>query len=149
MAARSAGSARSALHSALRIGLVGDRDDTVTAHRAIPAALGRAAAASGVTLDLRWLPTDCITSDVALAAQFASQAADCAAWFGSAGSCVVGTIIARILALGASTPWKRIRCRRRARTQAVRWTVCAWRGVGPLARRALQAAVAPAQQAAA
>jgi DNA repair protein RadA/Sms len=28
----------------------------------------------------------------------------------------------------------------RARTQTVQWTVCAWRGVGPLARRALQGA---------
>ena len=28
----------------------------------------------------------------------------------------------------------------RARTQTVRWTVCVWRGVGPLARRALQGA---------
>ena len=82
---------------------------------------------------------------------------------GGTGSC--GTTSVRILAEfvedGASTPWprsggpltsrsevmrtpQRIRCSRRARTQTVRWTVCAWRGVGPLARRALQGAVAPA-----
>jgi len=30
----------------------------------------------------------------------------------------------------------------RARTQTVRWTVCAWRGAGPLARRGLQDALA-------
>ena len=50
----------------LRIALVGDRDDSVTAHRAIPLALGRAAEAGNVGLDLRWLPTDQIASDATL-----------------------------------------------------------------------------------
>ena len=51
----------------LRIALVGDRDDSVAAHRAIPLALGRAAEAHGLTLDACWLPTDHIDDDVALA----------------------------------------------------------------------------------
>ena len=50
----------------LRIGLVGDRDDAVTAHRAIPLALGHAADASGRTLDLHWLPTERIAGDASL-----------------------------------------------------------------------------------
>ena len=50
----------------LRIALVGERDDAVTAHRAIPLALGHAAEASGVSLDLCWLPTERIVDDAAL-----------------------------------------------------------------------------------
>ena len=94
-------------------------------------------------------------------AQLASHSAGCATCVGGSGPC--GTTNARSLALGASTPWvaqrgsahfaqrsertpKRIRCSRRARTQTVQRTVCAWRGVGPLARRALQGGVARATE---
>ena len=38
--------------------------------------------------------------------------------------------LAEVVAEGASTPCKRIRCSRRARTQTVQCTVCAWRGAG-------------------
>jgi CTP synthase (UTP-ammonia lyase) len=53
--------------AALRIGLVGDRDDSVTAHRAIPLALAHAAEAREVSLEVRWLPTESITHDGVLA----------------------------------------------------------------------------------
>ncbi|MBD2837767.1 CTP synthase [Pseudomonas sp. JM0905a] len=42
----------------LRIGLVGDRDDSITAHRAIPRALELAAQASGRAVQGIWLATD-------------------------------------------------------------------------------------------
>jgi CTP synthase (UTP-ammonia lyase) len=42
----------------LKVGLVGDRDDTVVAHRAIPLALAMAAEACGVEVEPVWLPTD-------------------------------------------------------------------------------------------
>lgn len=45
---------------ALRIGLIGDRDDDVVAHHAIPLALGLAAAACGVDVDVAWIGTDAI-----------------------------------------------------------------------------------------
>lgn len=53
---------------ALRVGLIGDRDDGVVAHRAIPLALGMAAEACGVALEPTWLPTDGIGDDAELAA---------------------------------------------------------------------------------
>jgi CTP synthase (UTP-ammonia lyase) len=40
------------------IGVVGDRDDTITAHRALPFALDLAAQAEGVALRYEWLATD-------------------------------------------------------------------------------------------
>ncbi|BAN49878.1 CTP synthase [Metapseudomonas resinovorans] len=42
----------------LRIGLVGDRDDRVTAHRAIGHALELASRATGLALEATWLPTE-------------------------------------------------------------------------------------------
>lgn len=52
----------------LRIGLVGDRNDAVTAHRAMPLALHRAAAEVRVTVEAVWLPTETIVDAEALAA---------------------------------------------------------------------------------
>lgn len=51
---------------ASRIGLVGDRDDSVVAHRAIPEALSLAAAEAGVESDSVWLPTESILDDGAI-----------------------------------------------------------------------------------
>ncbi len=48
--------------SRLRIGLVGDHDPSVTAHRAIPPALRMAGAACDTELDFDWVPTDEIDS---------------------------------------------------------------------------------------
>jgi len=45
---------------AIRIALVGDRDDTVTAHRAIPLALDRVGAEVDVRVEGAWLATDTI-----------------------------------------------------------------------------------------
>lgn len=42
----------------VQIGLIGDHDPAVTAHRAIPDALRLAAVAADVTVDFTWLPTD-------------------------------------------------------------------------------------------
>lgn len=42
----------------LRIGLVGDKDDSITAHRAIPHALDLAAQATGYALEAVWLATE-------------------------------------------------------------------------------------------
>jgi CTP synthase (UTP-ammonia lyase) len=42
------------------IGLVGDRDDTVTAHRAIPRALDLAADVLGVEIDVEWIGTEAV-----------------------------------------------------------------------------------------
>lgn len=42
----------------LRAGLIGDRDDAVLAHRAIPLALELAADACGAVVEPVWLPTD-------------------------------------------------------------------------------------------
>lgn len=46
----------------ISIGLVGDYDASVPAHQAIPLALQRAAASSGVTLEHEWVPTEDIVS---------------------------------------------------------------------------------------
>lgn len=53
--------------SALRVGLIGDRSDGVTAHRAIPLALQMAAEAHEVMVEPVWLPTDTIGDGAALA----------------------------------------------------------------------------------
>ncbi len=50
-----------------RIGLVGDYNADVPAHQAIPRALALAESALGVPLEFRWLPTETIESDAALA----------------------------------------------------------------------------------
>ena len=41
----------------MHIALVGDRDDAVVAHRAVPRALARAAAHLALTIDVAWVPT--------------------------------------------------------------------------------------------
>ncbi|WP_085578254.1 MULTISPECIES: CTP synthase [unclassified Pseudomonas] len=53
---------------ALRIALIGDRDPNVTAHQAIPVALGMAAEHTGLTVQFEWLATDRIDADTPLAA---------------------------------------------------------------------------------
>ena len=52
---------------ALHIALVGERDDSVPAHRGIPLSLRAAASALGVPVTFDWLPTDRIQSPAALA----------------------------------------------------------------------------------
>ncbi|HEY6943177.1 CTP synthase C-terminal region-related (seleno)protein [Dokdonella sp.] len=52
----------------LRIGLIGDRDDAVVAHRAIPRALALAGAAAAQPLDVEWLGTETIDGVARLAA---------------------------------------------------------------------------------
>jgi CTP synthase (UTP-ammonia lyase) len=47
---------------AIVIGLVGDRDPSIVAHRAIPIALARASESLGVDLGFEWLGTETITS---------------------------------------------------------------------------------------
>ena len=44
--------------SSLQIGLIGDRNDSVVAHRAIPLTLEMAAAACDVAIDVSWIGTD-------------------------------------------------------------------------------------------
>ena len=44
--------------STLRVGLIGDRDDNITAHRAIPRALALASARLARPIDTHWLATD-------------------------------------------------------------------------------------------
>lgn len=51
---------------AVRIGLVGDRDDDITAHRAIPRALTLAAEAVAQPLRFEWLPTDRLSATTML-----------------------------------------------------------------------------------
>ena len=53
--------------SLLQVGLVGDRDDAVAAHRAIPQALALAAEACGVRVEPVWLPTEQMGDPAALA----------------------------------------------------------------------------------
>lgn len=50
-----------------RIGLVGDYDADVPAHQAIPRALALAESALGAPLEFRWLPTETIARNAALA----------------------------------------------------------------------------------
>ena len=52
----------------LRIGLIGDRDDAVTAHRAIPRALALAGAAAATALDVQWVGTETIDGPARLSA---------------------------------------------------------------------------------
>jgi CTP synthase (UTP-ammonia lyase) len=52
------------MSAALRIGVVGDRDDSILAHRALPLALDLAARAEGVAMRFDWVATDAI-DDVA------------------------------------------------------------------------------------
>ena len=40
------------------VALVGDRDESITAHRALPLALGEAGRRLGVAVDVEWVPTD-------------------------------------------------------------------------------------------
>ncbi len=47
----------------LRIGLVGDRDDSITAHRAIPRAIELASRAHGLQSTAEWIATDAILDD--------------------------------------------------------------------------------------
>jgi CTP synthase (UTP-ammonia lyase) len=51
----------------LKIGLIGERDDAVVAHRAIPLALGMAADACGVEIESVWVSTDEVGDGAALA----------------------------------------------------------------------------------
>lgn len=44
----------------IRIGLIGDYDESVTAHRAIPLAIESAANELGLRFEIRWCPTDSI-----------------------------------------------------------------------------------------
>jgi CTP synthase (UTP-ammonia lyase) len=53
-------------NSAIRIALIGDYDPQVTAHQAIPVALGMAAEHSGVDVQFEWLATDHIKADTPL-----------------------------------------------------------------------------------
>lgn len=52
----------------VNIAIVGDRDDTIAAHRAIPLALANAASALGVELVFDWLASDAIPETGRLAA---------------------------------------------------------------------------------
>jgi CTP synthase (UTP-ammonia lyase) len=51
---------------ALRVGLIGDRDDSVVAHRAIPLALAMAAEAAATPVEVCWIGTDIIGHGEAL-----------------------------------------------------------------------------------
>lgn len=52
--------------NAIRIALIGDYDPQVTAHQAIPVALGMAAEHTGQNVQFQWLATDRITADTPL-----------------------------------------------------------------------------------
>ena len=52
--------------NAIRIALIGDHDPQVTAHQAIPIALGMAAEHSGRDIQFQWLATDTINADTPL-----------------------------------------------------------------------------------
>ncbi|MBN3864558.1 CTP synthase [Pseudomonas frederiksbergensis] len=52
--------------SAIRIALIGDHDPQVTAHQAIPIALGMAAEHTGQNIQFQWLATDRISADTPL-----------------------------------------------------------------------------------
>ncbi|HEF4762524.1 TPA: CTP synthase [Pseudomonas putida] len=53
-------------HPDVRIALIGDYDPQVTAHQAIPLALGMAAEHSGLNVQGQWLATDSINADTSL-----------------------------------------------------------------------------------
>ncbi|TAM96208.1 MAG: hypothetical protein EPN40_09260 [Rhodanobacteraceae bacterium] len=46
------------MKTSLKVGLIGDRDDAVTAHRAIPLALRMAGDACGAAIEPIWVPTE-------------------------------------------------------------------------------------------
>src|SRR5215813_3439700 len=50
------------LRSGVTIGLVGDYSESVTAHRAIPLALGQAAEQCDISVAFDWIPTEEVTS---------------------------------------------------------------------------------------
>jgi CTP synthase (UTP-ammonia lyase) len=52
--------------NAIRIALIGDHDPQVTAHQAIPVALGMAGEHSGKDVQLQWLATDSINAEMSL-----------------------------------------------------------------------------------
>ena len=52
--------------NAIRIALIGDYDPKVTAHQAIPVALGMAAEHSGRDIQFQWLATDTINAETSL-----------------------------------------------------------------------------------
>jgi CTP synthase (UTP-ammonia lyase) len=52
---------------ALQVGLIGDHNDEVVAHRAIPVALDMAAAACGVAVEPIWVPTEQVGDGASLA----------------------------------------------------------------------------------
>ncbi|HSS65739.1 MAG TPA: CTP synthase [Gammaproteobacteria bacterium] len=47
----------------IKIGLIGDLDECVPAHRAIPIALDLASESLGAPLDVEWIPTDAVKSE--------------------------------------------------------------------------------------
>ncbi|MGE8150932.1 CTP synthase C-terminal region-related (seleno)protein [Pseudomonas vancouverensis] len=53
-------------NSPIRIALIGDYDPQVTAHQAIPVALGMAAEHTGMNVQFQWIATDSIAADTAL-----------------------------------------------------------------------------------
>ncbi|WP_437735355.1 CTP synthase C-terminal region-related (seleno)protein [Sorangium sp. So ce1335] len=53
--------------SVIRLGLIGDRDDAVTAHRAIPVALRLAGEALALPLSFEWVPTEEVAHDASVA----------------------------------------------------------------------------------
>lgn len=53
-------------YTVIRIALIGDYDPQVTAHQAIPIALGRVAEHSGLNVQFEWLATDRINDDMPL-----------------------------------------------------------------------------------
>lgn len=54
-------------NTVIRIALIGDYDPQVTAHQAIPVALGMAAEHTGLDVQFQWLATDRIDNDTPLA----------------------------------------------------------------------------------
>lgn len=54
-------------NTAIRIALIGDYDPNVTAHQAIPVALGLVAEHTGLNVQFQWLATDQIDADTPLA----------------------------------------------------------------------------------
>ncbi len=50
-------------HAVLRVGLVGEQDEAITAHRAIPWALSLAAGAAGLNVQPTWLHTDTLLDE--------------------------------------------------------------------------------------
>ena len=53
--------------SAIKVGVIGDRDDRKTAHRAVPVALRLGGAALGREVELEWLATDAMPDAAGLA----------------------------------------------------------------------------------